>query len=337
MYNVVKVDKNGMTGEMYLSTLRNGTSFHKTNSVTEVTTSLSQLLNGSRMFENHRNLTKFDLDLPSLKIAQNMFASTGITTFNGNLKNLENGNSTFYNTPLTSFISDLPKCSFTGWMFSSCLKLSKFIIDLPFVYNAKSMFEACFSLQEFRGCLPSLRDARNMFHGCKLSPLSVMHIIEGIKDVRSETLAENGESSLSSNEGIITIGINVTLTEGDDTGNKAILDTFAKEAGYEDFNTMNDRFTVDKGWTVIWQSQNSVSIVTSLTREKPLAIYARIEECDEQVAQFTNENQDKFYMIDYGFAVSGPKAEEYTKFASFAEAVEQWGVQPYEREEVGDE
>lgn len=216
-------------------------------------------------------------------------------------------------------------------------KLETFAIDLPSLSSGNSMFYGSTSLEEFRGCLPSLRDARNMFHGCKLSPLSVMHIIEGIKDVRSETLAENSETALSSTEGIITIGINVTLTEGDDAGNKAILDTFAQEAGYKDFNTMNDRFTVDKGWTVTWQPQNSVSIVTPLTRQKPLAIYARIEECDEQVAEFTNENQDKFYMIDYGFAVNGPKAEEYTKFASFAEAVEYWEVQPYEREEVGDE
>lgn len=195
------------------------------------------------------------------------------------------------------------------------------------------MFYGCKNLQELRGCLPSLRDGRNMFHSCKLSPLSVMHIIEGIKDVRSETLAENGESPLSSTDGIITIGINVTLTEGDNEGNKAILDTFAQEAGYEDFNTMNDRLTVGKGWTVTWQSQNSVSIVTPLTREKPLAIYARIEECDEEVAQFTNENQDRFFMIDYGFAVNGPKAGAYTKFASFAEAAEYWNLMPYEREE----
>ena len=221
-------------------------------------------------------------------------------------------------------------------MFQQCA-FKTFITDLPSLTNGDAMFINCRSLQEFRGCLPSLRNAYNMFHSCKLSPLSVMHIIEGIKDVRPETLAENGETALSSTEGIITVGINVTLTEGDDEGNKTILDTFAQEAGYEDFNTMNDRFTVDKGWTVTWQSQNSVSIVTPLTRQKPLAIYARIEECDEQVAEFTNENQDKFYMIDYGFVVSGPKAEEYTKFASFAEAVEHWGVQPYEREEVGDE
>lgn len=212
-------------------------------------------------------------------------------------------------------------------------KLVKFINDLPELYHSSDMFGACTSLEEFRGCLPSLRDARRMFDGCKLSPLSVMHIIEGIKDVRSGTLAENGEAALSSIEGIITIGINVTLTEGDDAGNKEILDTFAQEAGYEDFNTMNDRFTNEKGWTVTWQSQNNVSIVTPLTRQKPLAIYARIEECDEQVAQFTNENQDRFFMIDYGFAVNGPKADTYTKFASFAEAAENWNLIPYEREE----
>ena len=332
MYNVVKCDKNGMTGEMYLSTLRNGANFHKTNSVTEVTTSLSQLVNGTSMFKKHGNLTKFDLDLPSLKIAQDMFSSAGITSFNGNLRNLENGNSAFHNTPLTSFISGLPKCSYAAWMFNVCRKLSKFAIDLPLVYNARSMFQTCISLQEFRGCLPSLRTASLMFDRCKLSPLSVMYIIEGIKDVRSETLAENGESALSSSEGTITIGINVTLTEGDDEGNKAILDAFAQEAGYKDFNTMNDRLTVGKGWTVTWQSQNSVAIVTPLSMDEPLSIFAKLYECPEEVAEFTDG--EKYYTIDYGFAVNGPKAAEYAKFGTLAEALETWNLTPYIKEET---
>lgn len=332
MYNVVKCDKDGMTGEMYLSTLRNGAHFHKTNSVTEVTTSLSQLMDGSKMFNQHNKLVTFNQDLPNLINGSGMFASTNLTSFNGNLQNLEDGYAMFQNAMLESFTSKLPHCTNTELMFQNN-KLIKFVIDLPAVTHASQMFAGCTSLQEFRGCLPSLRTASQMFDRCKLSPLSVMHIIESIKDVCSETLAENGESALSSDEGTITIGINITLTEGDNEGNKAILNTFAQEAGYKDFNTMNDRLTVGKGWTVTWQSQNSVSIVTPLTREKPLAIYARIEECDEQVAEFTNENQDRFFMIDYGFAVNGPKADTYTKFASFAEAAEYWNLMPYEREE----
>lgn len=66
MYNVVKCDNNGMTSEMYLSTLRYGIRFHKTNSITEVTTSLSQLIKGDHMFGSHGNLTKFEQELPSL-------------------------------------------------------------------------------------------------------------------------------------------------------------------------------------------------------------------------------------------------------------------------------
>lgn len=332
MYNVVKCDKNGMAGEMYLSTLRNGRTFHKTNSVTEVTTSLSQLVNGEYMFGNHFALTKFEQDLLNLTEGAYMFQRTSLIEFNNNLSALKGGNYLFSNTPLAKFTAELSKLESGTFMFENC-KLTRFLIDLPSLQVGFAMFSGNKQLEEFRGCMPLLRNAYNMFHGCKLSPLSVMHIIEGIKDVRSEILAENGESALSSVEGIITIGINVTLTEGDNEGNKTILDAFAQEAGYEDFNTMNDRFTIDKGWTVTWQSQNSVSIVTPLTREKPLAIYARIEECDEEVAQFTNENQDRFFMIDYGFAVSGPKADTYTKFASFAEAVEYWNLIPYEREE----
>jgi hypothetical protein len=331
MYNVVKCDKNGMTGEMYLSTLRNGRAFHKTNSVTEVTTSLSQLVNGNQMFNAHNKLTKFEQDLPNLTSGISMFASTGLTSFSGNLQNLSDGGSMFENARLGSFNSELPICTNTSGMFRSN-KLTKFIVDLPRVTNAGQMFVGCTSLEEFRGCLPSLRTASQMFDRCKLSPLSVMHIIEGIKDVRSEILAENGETALSSSEGIITIGINVTLTEGDDEGNKAILDTFAQETGYKDFNTMNDRFTIDKGWTVTWQSQNSVAIVTPLSMDEPLPIFAKLYECPEEVAEFTDG--EKFYTIDYGFAVNGPKAAEYAKFGTLAEALETWNITQYIKEET---
>jgi hypothetical protein len=162
--------------------------------------------------------------------------------------------------------------------------------------------------------------------------IKLRDIIEGIKDVRSETLAENGESALSSSEGTITIGINVTLTEGDDEGNKAILDTFAQEAGYKDFNTMNDRLTAGKGWTVTWQSQNSVAIVTPLSMDEPLPIFAKLYECPEEVAEFTDG--EKYYTIDYGFAVNGPKAAEYAKFGTLAEALETWNLVPYIKEET---
>ena len=331
MYNVVKCDKNGMTGKMYLSTLRNGANFHKTNSVTEVTTSLSQLVNGKYMFNQKSVLTKFEQDLPNLTNGGWMFQLTSLTSFSSNIDSLQNGQFMFDHIPFTEFGSELPSLTNGHCMFQAS-KLKKFTKDLPSLESASSMFYSCTSLEEFRGCLPSLRQARTMFHGCKLSPLSVMHIIEGIKDVRPEILAENDEAALSSIEGIITFGINVTLTKGDDEGNKAILDAFAQEAGYKDFNTMNDRLTVGKGWTVTWQSQNSVAIVTPLSMDEPLPIFAKLYECPEEVAEFTDG--EKFYTIDYGFVVNGPKAAEYAKFGTLAEALETWNLTPYIKEET---
>ena len=105
MYNVVKCDKNGMTSEVYLSTLRNGANFHKTNSVTEVTTSLSQLIDGSGMFNQHNKLITFNQDLPNLINGCGMFASTVLALFNGNLRNLQNGYAMFQNAILESFTS----------------------------------------------------------------------------------------------------------------------------------------------------------------------------------------------------------------------------------------
>lgn len=331
MYNVVKCDKNGMTGEMYLSTLRNGANFHKTNSVTEVTTSLSQLVNGTSMFENHSKIAKFEQDLPNLINGAKMFFNADFYDFSVNLNNLQYGSQMFFQGNLSTFNSELPNLQNGSQMFQRC-EFSNFFKDLPKLQSGLHMFYECKNLQEFRGCLPSLRDARNMFHSCKLSALSVMHIIEGIKDVRPETLAENGESVLVHTDGIITLGINVTLTEGDDEGNKAILDTFAQEAGYEDFSTMNDRLAVGKGWTVTWQSQNSVAIVTPLSMDELLPIFAKLYECPEEVAEFTDG--EKYYTIDYGFAVNGPKAAEYAKFGTLAEALETWNLTLYIKEET---
>ena len=108
MYNVVKCDKNGMTGEMYLSTLRNGSRFHKTDSVTEVTTSLSQLVDGTEMFYSHNKITKFEQDLPNLINGSKMFFGAYFHDFSVNLNNLQDGNQMFFQAKLTSFNSELP-------------------------------------------------------------------------------------------------------------------------------------------------------------------------------------------------------------------------------------
>ena len=100
-----------MTGEMYLSTLRNGANFHKTNSVTEVTTSLSQLIDGTAMFHGHTLLTKFEQDLPNLQVGDNMFQSTKIANFNSNISNIKIARYMFCYSPLANFNSELSKLS----------------------------------------------------------------------------------------------------------------------------------------------------------------------------------------------------------------------------------
>ena len=119
MYNVVKCDKDGMTGEMYLGTLRNAGDFHKTNSVTEVTTPLSQLVGGSMMFFAHGKLVSFTQDLPNLKNGYGMFGNcSGLKIFNGSLKSLEKGEYMFQTSNLTSFTIELPALVWAASMFA---------------------------------------------------------------------------------------------------------------------------------------------------------------------------------------------------------------------------
>lgn len=137
MYNVVKCDKNGMTSEMYLSTLRNGANLHKTNSLTEVTTSLSQLMDGSGMFRSHNKITKFEQDLPNLINGSKMFYGAYFHDFSINLNNLQNGNQMFYGTDLTSFNSELPNLQIGSQMFQNS-ELLNFSKDLPSLENRTS-------------------------------------------------------------------------------------------------------------------------------------------------------------------------------------------------------
>ena len=71
-----------------------------------------------------------------------------------------------------------------------------------------------------------------MFNSCKLTPQSVMYIVESIKD--------HG----SGNKGI-TLGINCEDTT-------QAKEAFAKEAGYNTWQAMHDILVI-KGWTPTWQ------------------------------------------------------------------------------------
>lgn len=113
--------------------------------LSEFSSDLSNLENGNHMFWGILNLSKFICDMPSLKVADNMF------TQNGNLA--------------------------AAGTFS---KLTTFIGDLSSLESANNMFNAAVNLTTFIGDLSSLESANNMFNGTNLSIESVTCIADTI-------------------------------------------------------------------------------------------------------------------------------------------------------------
>ena len=160
---------------------------------------------------NCGGLTDFSCELSELEEGDLMFAYSGLANFAGSLGSLKNGESMFYETNLTDFVSDL-----------SSLK------------NGDSMFNLT-NLTNFQAPLTKLESADNMFTTCRLTPQSVMFVLDSIPTHMS------GEHKL---------GIGIACADTEDAKN-----VFAEQAGYNDWQTMTD-YVTDKGWTVTWQFNN---------------------------------------------------------------------------------
>lgn len=167
---------------------------------------------GSGMFYNCEGLTEFTGELSELEQGDWMFAQTGLTTFSGDLGSLRNGEN----------------------MFLNCYELTSIISDLSRLKNGNSMFQGC-ELTTFQCPLTSLESAEYMFDSCRLTPQSVMFILDSIPTHIS------GEHK---------IGIGIACANTEDAKN-----VFAEQAGYNDWQTMTN-YVTDKGWTVTWQFNN---------------------------------------------------------------------------------
>ena len=242
---------------------------------------LSSLMNGYSMFAG-TSLTSFNSDLSSLTNGYNMFYDTPLTSFNSDLSNLTNGSYMFYKTSLTSFNSDLSSLVDGKDMFLNAA-LTSFSGDLSNLVNGYEMFRDT-PLTSFSGDLSNLVDGTKMFYTCKLSPQSVMYIIESIRNIAEEKAKYiNGEipwvtynaftkkysapfgfmqneiyvhtydnSNIiipSSNVGQLTLGIDVT---NDSETIEQQLQTFAEGCLCDSWAELKQEF-LDKGWTVTFQ------------------------------------------------------------------------------------
>ena len=214
-----------------------------------------------------------------------MFNSTSLTSFNGDLSSLTNGSEMFNSTSLTSFSGDLSSLT-NGWCMFIDTPLTSFNSDLSSLVNGSSMFYET-SLTSFSGDLSSLVGGGYMFHKCKLSPQSVMYIVESIRNLTEEKekytsgeipwvtydsetekysapfgFMEDGRYVYTYNNpnpyttyfyeiyaGELTLGIDVT---NNSNTIEQQLKTFAEGCLCDSWAELKQEF-VDKGWKVTWQ------------------------------------------------------------------------------------
>ena len=226
------------------------------------------------------------------------------------------------------------------------------------------MFRICTKLTTFTSDLSSLINGYEMFVRTKLTPQSVMYIVDSIKDINAEkklyqdgtipyvTLA-NGEYSSTkgfmsdgtyvytynnphpytdrisaSSVGTLTIGINVT---NDANTIADQLQAFAEETACDSWEDLKQEF-VNKGWDVTWQYGGTTTNITydmRGDRSIPCSIYAQLIEVeDKDKAEYTNEEGTKFYNISWGHDVTN--YDDFQQFDSLEDAMASWNVFPKE-------
>lgn len=90
--------------------------------INKITGDFSSINSMSSAFNSCTNLTRFDIDLPSLEDGQYMFS---------NCSNLE------------EFVANTPKLTNGTYMFNNCPKLETIIIDLSNIVQTDQMFQFC--------------------------------------------------------------------------------------------------------------------------------------------------------------------------------------------------
>jgi hypothetical protein len=214
-------------------------------------------------------------------------------------------------------------------MFYYCTNLTTFTSDLSSLTNGADMFTSCNKLTTFTSDLSSLTYGGRMFNKCKLTPQSVMYIVDSIKDIDAEkklyqdgtipyvTVANGKFSSTkgfmsdggyaytyndpqtytraisASNVGKLTIGIGVT---NDSATIADQLQAFAEEATFDSWADLKQAF-VDKGWTVTWQYGGTTTNITYDLRGDraiPCPVYTQLVEIlpQEGEEELTDEQKN---------------------------------------------
>lgn len=325
--------------------------YYNFSDIDEIKEDTSKLINGREMFYNCVDFKNPPTNLDNLKYGYYMFYKTNIEDFSTNMNNLLEGEFMFSRcSNLKSFNSEIKKIVDGYNMFSYNNNLTSFHSDTISLLNGDSTFRECKNLKDVVINLSSLLTGSIMFYMCKLSPTSVMHIADSIRDLKTELAPyenhtkdyvsyygkESGFTSSTSylyytrdykkniyNIGEISIGIDCKNNIDD-------LNRFAQEAYYDSWQDLKNAFT-NKGWKAEFQIGGTSTNITLSEDEqfRSTPVYARlIEEEDKERASYCTEDGEKYYNIDWGHDVTN--YDDYQYFGSLLEACGYFGVIPKE-------
>lgn len=156
--------------------------------------------NGANLYEDY-DITKvykgkgfrrsggsFILDTKELVNGANMFTNNQyLELFEAPLQNLEDGTE----------------------MFKDDTALESFVVDMPNLLIGDRMFEGCSSLKQFASYLGSITSAIDMFKGCKLTPESLLILLDTINTDITGDFGEVGlDSSIPEEQYMDVLGVN---------------------------------------------------------------------------------------------------------------------------------
>ena len=133
-----------------LNALKIGTNMFDDSALISYNGELNSLEHGEYMFKNC-NLGSFTINLPNMTDGEFMFFNNTLTPtlsiFNGKLSSLQDGRYMFYDTGIASFVTDnLDKLENSDTMFRNS-NLTTFNYDLPSLTHAHHMFLGCSNLK----------------------------------------------------------------------------------------------------------------------------------------------------------------------------------------------
>ena len=195
--------------------------------IPSITFDLPGITNGDEAFIHNNTLLTWEGDLENMTSAVSMFEDSRLNTFKGSLKNLTDGSRMFYTEydgpggnhmydrlafetdSLESLENgylmfrekqvrvkdgiwnyDMPNLTDGSWMFGNddyASSFEYFNADLSSLRYGYRMFNYNYTITKVRTNLSSLEDGAYMFHRCRLDRESIEHLIQQIKNNKSDT------------------------------------------------------------------------------------------------------------------------------------------------------